>query len=129
VPGSGRLAHADRRPAAGQRERTPKMPQHETPTTRDEMPTLALGLLAFCAGVIVLLLALMLGFHIESSPQADADTAKAQAMAVPALTALVLGVVALAGRRRGWAVTVGWVAVAAAVVAVLLTALLPGGKY
>ncbi len=110
------------------------MAQHETPMARDElptarseMPTLALGLLAFCVGVFVLLVAFMLGFHLQSSPQADANTAKAQGIAIPALVALISGVVALAGRRRDWAVTVGWVGAGAAVVAVLLAVLLPGG--
>ena len=92
-----------------------------------ERPTLALGLFAFCAGVVVLLLALMLGFHIESTPRAVADSAKGQLIAIPAAIALVTGVVALSGRRRSWGLAVGWVGAAAAVVAVLLTLLLPGG--
>ncbi len=100
------------------------MARKETPR---ETGILFLGLLAFCIGVVVLLLALLLGFHLQSSPSADADTAKAQQIGIPALVALVVGIVALAGRRRGWALTVGSVGAAAAVVAVLLTALLPGG--
>ncbi len=103
------------------------MAQHGTPARRDEMPALALGLLAFCAGVIVLMLALALGFHLQSTPEADADLAKGQRMAIPAVVALVTGIVALAGRRRDWGVTIGWVAAGAAVVAVLITVLLPGG--
>lgn len=94
---------------------------------RRETPTLVLGLLAFCAGVVILLLALVLGFNVESTPRAVADSAKGQRIAVPAVIALVAGVVALAGRRRGWALAVGCVGAAAAVVAVLLTLLLPGG--
>ena len=104
------------------------MAQYETPMARSETPIVFLGLLAFCTGVIVLLLALGVGFHLESSPEADVDTAKAQQMAIPALVALVVGVVTLAGRRRAWAMTLGYVGAAAAVVAVLLTVLLPGGQ-
>jgi riboflavin transporter FmnP len=101
--------------------------------TRQETPRetalVGLGLLGFCAGLIILLVALALGFHFESSPSADADTAKAQQIAVPAVVALVTGVVALAARRRAWAVTVAWVAAGAAIVAILLTILLPGAEY
>lgn len=103
------------------------MARPETPMARDEMPTLALGLLAFCIGAIGLLVALVLGFHLESSPQADANTLKGQVIAVPAFVALVTGTVALWARRRDWAVTVGWVGAGAAIVAVLLTVLFPGG--
>ena len=101
-------------------ERIPEM-------TRSERPILALGLLAFCTGVIVLMLALLLGFHIGSSVNADINTAKGQLIAVPAAIALVTGVVTLSGRRRHWAFAVGWVGVAAAAVAVLLTVVVPGG--
>ena len=66
------------------------------------------------------------GFSIEADPVAIADSAKGHRIAVPAV---VTGVVALAGRRRGWALAVDCVAAAAAVVAVLLTVLLPGGEY
>jgi hypothetical protein len=96
---------------------------------RHETATFALGLLAICAGVVVLLVALYLGFNIEGTPRAVADSAKGQAIAIPAVVALVAGVVALAGRRRGWALAVGCVGAAAAVLAVLLTVLLPGGEY
>jgi hypothetical protein len=94
---------------------------------RNETPTLALGLVAFCAGVVVLLLALVLGFNIEATPRAMADSAKGQLIAIPAVVAVVAGVVALAGRRRAWALAVGCVGAAAAVVAVLLTILIPSG--
>lgn len=94
---------------------------------RHETPTLALGLLASGAGMVVLLLAVVLGFNIEATPRAIADSAKGQRIAVPAVVALVAGVAALAGRRHGWAVAVGCVGAAAAVVAVLLAVLLPGG--
>ena len=103
------------------------MAQPETPAARSEMPTLALGLLAFCVGVIFLMVAFVLGAHLQSSPSADANTIKAQVIAVPAGVALVTGVVSLAARRRDWAVTVGWVGAGAAVVAVLLNVLFPGG--
>lgn len=96
----------------------------ETPR---ETATIALGLLAFCTGVIVLLLAFVLGFSFEASPSDMADSTKSQQMAIPAVIAVLVGTVACAGRRRGWALTVGWVGTAAAVVAVLLTVLLPGG--
>ena len=94
---------------------------------RHARPTLALGLLAICAGVVVLLLALVLGFHIEGTPRAVADSTKGQRIAVPAVVAVVAGAVALAGRPRGWALAVGCVGGAAAVVAVLLTAQLFSG--
>ena len=113
-------AHADRRLHAGHPGEDPEM-------TRHEKPTLAVGLLACCAGVVVLLLALVLGFNIEGTPRAIADSAKGQRIAIPAVVALVAGVAALAGRRRGWAFTVGCVGAAAAVVAVLLAVLLHGG--
>ncbi len=96
---------------------------------RHETTTLALGLLAFCAGVVVLLMALLLGFYIEATPRASADSAKGQLVAVPGVVALVAGVVALTGRRRAWALVVACVGVAAAVVAVLLLVLVPGGTY
>ena len=104
-----------------------EMTHPQTPAVRSEMPTLALGLLSFCLGVIFLMVAFVLGFHLESSPAADANTVKAQVVAIPAVVALVAGVVALARRRRSWSVTVGWVGVGAAVLAVLLNALFPGG--
>lgn len=89
---------------------------------------IALGLLAFCTGVMVVMRALVLGFYIEGTPSAMADSTKGQQIAIPAVAALLAGVVALAGRRRRWALPVAWVGVAAAVVAVLLTFLLPGGE-
>ena len=92
---------------------------------RHETPALALGLLAACTGVVVLLLALLLGAYIEATPRAIVRSAKGHRIAVPAAVALVAGVVALAGRRRGWALVVGCVGAAAAVVAVVLTVLLP----
>lgn len=101
-----------------------KVAQKETPR---ETALVALGLLAFCTGFIILLVAFALGLHFASSPSADADTAKAQQIAVPAVVALVTGVVALTARRRAWAMTVAWVGAGAAVVAILLTVLLPGG--
>lgn len=106
-------------------EKTSDTARSETP--RSERPILALGLLAFCTGVIVILFALVLGFHFEASDAALADSEKGQRIAVPAVIAVVAAVVALSGRRRGWAFAVGWVAVAAAVLAVLLSVFLPGG--
>ena len=94
---------------------------------RHETSTLILGLVALCSGVVVLLLSFVLGFNIEGTPRAVADSAKGQRIAVPAVVAGVTGVVALAGRRRGWALAVGCVGAAAAVVAVLLSVLLRGG--
>ena len=94
---------------------------------RHETPTLALGLLAACTGAVVLLVALVLGAYIEATPRAIVRSAKGHRIAVPAVVALVAGVVALVGRRRGWAFAVGCVGAAAAVVAVLLTVLLPSG--
>ena len=94
---------------------------------RHERATLALGLLAFCAGVTVLLVALALSFYIESSPAVIADIRKAQRIAIPAVGALVAGVVALNARRRDWGFVVACVGAAAGVLAVLLTFLLPGG--
>ena len=94
---------------------------------RGEHPTLGLGLLAFCTGVVVVLLALVLGFSIEGTPSEMADSAKGHRIAVPAVVALLAGVVALNARRHRWALAVAWVGTAAAVVAVLLTVLLPGG--
>ena len=70
---------------------------------RHETPTLALGLLAFFVGMVVLLMALSLGFYIEATPRAIADSAKGHRIAVPAVVALVAGVVALSRRRRRWA--------------------------
>ena len=93
------------------------------------MVALALGLLACCVAVVVLLHALYLGAQLEATPEAAADSAKGQAIAVPAAIALVAGVVAAAGRRRRWALAVGCGAAAAAVVAVLLAVLLPRGEY
>lgn len=95
---------------------------------RHETATLRLGLLAFCAGVVVLMLALVLGFSIEASPSDTADSAKGQLIAVPGVVALVAGVVALTGRRRSWGLAVSCVGAAAGVVAVLLLVLLPGGQ-
>jgi len=103
-----------------------ELARKETPR---ETALIALGLLAFCAGLILVMRALLLGFYIEGTPSAMADSAKGQRIAVPAVVALLAGVVALAGRRRGWAFPVAWVGVAAAVVAVLLSVLLPGGEY
>lgn len=94
---------------------------------RSETPTLALGLLAFCGGVVILLVAAALGFHFGSDPSIIADIAKAQRIAVPAVVAVVTGVIALAGRRRSWAFAVACVGAAAAVVAGLLAIVLPGG--
>ena len=94
---------------------------------RSENPALALGLLALCAGVVVVLYALVLGFSIEASPQDTLDSAKGQRIAVPAVVALVAGVVGLAGRRRRWGLVVTAVGAAAAVVAVLMAVLLPSG--
>ena len=94
---------------------------------RLERPTAALGLVAVGAGVLVLLIALYLGFYIEATPRAIARSAKGHQIAPPAVVAVVGGVVALLGRRRGWALAVGCVGAAAAVVAVLLTVLLPSG--
>lgn len=102
------------------------MVQRETPR---EKAMVALGLLAVCAGVIVLLLAFVLGFHLQSSPRADADTRKAQLVAVPAVIALVAGVLELTGRRRRWALAVGWLGAAAVLVAVVLLIVLPGGRH
>lgn len=102
--------------------------QERARETPRETATIALGLLAFCTGVIVLLLALALGFHIEATESDLADSTKGQQIAIPAVIAVVVGVVACSRRRRGWALTVGWIGTAAAVVAVLLTILLPGGE-
>ncbi|MBM9467447.1 hypothetical protein [Nakamurella leprariae] len=94
---------------------------------RRETPTVALGLLACCTGVVVLLLALILGFSIEGTPRAVADSAKGQRIAFPAVIAVLAGIVALGGRRHGWAFVVGILGALAAVVAVALAVLLPGG--
>ena len=96
---------------------------------RHETATFLLGLLAACTGVVVLLVALVLGFSIEATSSDIANSAKGHRIAPPAVVALIAGVVALAGRRRGWALAVGCVAAAAAVLAVLLTVVLPGGEY
>ena len=93
------------------------------------MAAFALGLLACCVAVVVLLYALYLGAQLATASEGVANSAKGQAIAVPAAIALVAGVVAAAGRRRGWALAVGCGAAAAAVVAVLLAVLLPGGEY
>jgi hypothetical protein len=90
-------------------------------------PALALGCLSVCAGVFVVLAALYLGFSIEADEAAMADSAKGHQIAVPAVVAVVVGVVAVAGHRHRWGLLVACVAAAAAVVAVLLTILLPGG--
>jgi nitrate reductase gamma subunit len=94
---------------------------------RSENPALALGLLAFCAGVVVVLYALVLGFTIEASPQDALDSAKGQRIALPAVVAVLAGVVGLAARRRRWGVVVTAVGAVAGVVAVLLAVLLPSG--
>ena len=95
---------------------------------RHETLTFLLGLLACCVGVGVVLAALVLGFSIEATPSAITNSAKGHTIAVPALVAVVTGVVALAGRRRRWGLAVSCVAAAAAVVAVLLTILIPGSE-
>jgi hypothetical protein len=94
---------------------------------RRQPATLVLGLVALGAGVAVLLYALILGFHIEGTPQALADSAKGQRIAVPAVVAVLCGAVAVGGRSRGWALPVGGVGALAAALAVLLSVLLPGG--
>lgn len=94
---------------------------------QNETPTLALGLLAFCAGVAVLLVAFVLGINIESTDGEVADVAKGKQIAGPAAVALVAGVVALTARRRRWGFLVACVGAVAAVAAVLLAFLLPGG--
>ena len=96
---------------------------------RHETAASVLGLVALGGGLVVVLLALYLGFSIEGTPKAVADSAKGHRIAVPAVIALVAGVVALAGRRHGWALVAAGLGVAAAVVAVLLTLLVPGGEY
>jgi hypothetical protein len=96
---------------------------------RHQTATFLLGVLAICAAVVVLLVALYLGASFEASPRDVANSAKGHQMAPPAVVALIAGVVAIAGRRRGWALAVGCVGAAAAVVAVLLAVLLPGGGY
>ncbi len=94
---------------------------------RYERATFALGLLALSAGVVVSLMALLLGFYVDATPRAIARSAKGHQIAVPAVVALVAGVVALVGRRHGWALAVGCVGSAAAIVAVMLAVLLPSG--
>lgn len=96
-------------------------------TTRSETPTVALGLLAFCTGAIVLMIAFTLCFQLSSSDEAMAEAAKGRTIAVPAVIALVVAVVTLSGRRCQWAFAVGWAGAAVAVIAVLLTVFLPGG--
>ncbi len=97
--------------------------QEKARETPRETGAIALGLLAFCTGVIILMLLLA-----EATPGDLADTTKGQQVAIPGVVAVLVGIVACAGRRRGWALTVGWVGVAAAVVTVLLAVLLPGGN-
>jgi hypothetical protein len=92
-----------------------------------ERPTLLLGLLSCCAGVVVALIALLLGISIDATPSDMADSAKGHVIAIPAVIAIVAGVVAVGGFRRRWGLGVGCVAAGSAVVAVLLTLLLPGG--
>lgn len=92
--------------------------------TRTQRAATTLGLLAVIAGVVVLLVALSLGFYIEATPRAIARSAKGHQIAVPAVIAVVAGVVALVGRRRGWSLAVGSVGAVAAVVAVVLTAVI-----
>lgn len=94
---------------------------------RHKMLTLALGLLALGTGVAVALYALLLGYTIEASPVGVANSAKGHQIAVPAVIAIVTGVVALGGRRRAWGLLVGGVGLAAAVVAVVLAIVIPGG--
>jgi len=94
---------------------------------RHTRATLALGLLAFCTGGVVVLLALYLGFYIEADEEATVNSAKGQKIAVPAVIALLAGAVAAAGWNRRWGFAVGCVAAGAAVVAVVLTLVLPGG--
>ena len=88
----------------------------------DQTATLAVGLLAFIAGLLLLVVALALGFHLEV--EYASRTAKAQRIAIPAVFAVVAGIVTSAKRRRPWARALGWMGIAAAVVAVLLNALL-----
>jgi hypothetical protein len=92
---------------------------------RHARPALALGCLSVCAGGVVLLAALYLGFYIEADLRAMARSAKGHQIAVPAVVAVVVGFVAVAGHRRRWGLAVACVAAAAAVVAVLLTILIP----
>lgn len=94
---------------------------------RHEGPTFALGLLAVSAGMVVVLMALLLGVYIEATPRAIARSAKGHQIAVPAVVAVVAGVVTLVGRRHRWALAVGCVGAAAAAVAVALAIVLPSG--
>jgi hypothetical protein len=94
---------------------------------RHETLTFLLSLLACCVGVVIVLAALVLGFTFEATPSDMIDSAKGHKIAVPAVVALVTGVVALAGRRRRWGLAVGCAAAAAAVLAILLTILIPDG--
>ncbi len=102
----------------------PAMARQET----SRLP-LGLGLVACCTGGVVVLLALYLGFYFEATPNALARSAKGHRIAVPAVVALVAGIVAVLRWQRRWALVVGGVAAAAAVVAVALAVLLPGGEY
>lgn len=88
----------------------------------DQTATLAVGLLAFISGLLLLFVALMLGFHLEV--EHAGRTAKAQRIAIPAVSAVVAGILTSAKRRRPWARAVGWTGIAAAVVAALLNMLL-----
>lgn len=88
----------------------------------DQTATLAMGLLAFIAGLLLLVVALALGFHLEV--EYAGRTAKAQKTAIPAVFAVVAGILTSAKRRRPWARALGWTGIAAAVVAVLLNVLL-----
>lgn len=94
---------------------------------RPGMLTFLLGLLATAVGVVVLLYALALGFHLAGSTTALVNSAKGQRIAVPAALAFALGVATLAGLRRRWAFPVACVGTAAAVLAVVLAIAIPSG--
>lgn len=95
--------------------------------TRQVAATTVLGRLAVGVGIVVVLFALYLGFHIEGTPEALARSAKGHRIAVPAVLAVVAGLIALLARPRRWALPVACGGAVAAVVAGLLAVVLPIG--
>lgn len=76
--------------------------------TPAKVRTVATACLVICLALVVY--GLMLGFHIEGTPQAVADAEKGQSIGIPAAAAALAAVVALIGAGRQWAL--GFLAVA-----------------
>ncbi len=79
-------------------------------------PVRALGALAVAGSLALLAVALYLGFSIEGTDRAVADSERGQAVAYWAVPGLVAGIAGMAGARRSWGAVVAGAGVALAVV-------------